>query len=520
MMQYGALSEGDICVRRTIDENPVAKGLAIVVASQESRAFPNAILEGVTIDFQNTCSAFRLLRYAVLPLLNATEKMITDVVQAVPKCFPICGDNDPRYKRIVFYFAGHGDNNVQVHTHDGEINVDRKIIWPLLPENCPNLRHIPKLFFIDACRGEGTDIAIPRGGGNIFSRVSGMANYLVVRSTLPTMKAFEQSNRRGGFWTQAFVEQLISPTNKGRDIGYILIEINRQVNRLFNSQNVLCTQQAITESTLLDHVFFLDEAQELEELASTAYTWSSCQPGLPGLFGSTASELPTSFSLPARVIPSAAAVASGTSEIVNPLVLVSDPVSQSDAIEDVMSQLQEGPDQELEISPFENYPRSTTIPGHYKQKVNRFFQENGINPTYEYLYGSETGPTQYRCTVRYTICGESKEVDSVHYYLSKGDAKEQVAKLVLERENVAPIVSKGISPPSNKIWKSKLKEYCDKNKVVLPSYCTVPTENGFKSTFTLFGQDIKGKECKSKQEAEQNVAHQAWLSLEHNNEYT
>ncbi len=163
----------------------------------------------------------------------------------------------------------------------------------------------------------------------------------------------------------------------------------------------------------------------------------------------------------------------------------------------------------MEISPFEN-----------RQKVNRFFQENSIIPTYEYPYGSETGPTQYRCTVRYTICGESKEVDSVRYYLSKGDAKEQVAKLVLERENVAPIVSKGISPPSNKIWKSKLKEYCDKNKVVLPSYCTVPTENGFKSTFTLFGQDIKGKECKSKQEAEQNVAHQAWLSLEHNNEYT
>ena len=70
---------------------------------------------------------------------------------------------------------------------DGEINVIRKIIWPLLPENCPNLRHIPKLFFIDSCRGEGTDMAIPRGGGDVFSRVSGMANYLVVRSTLPTI---------------------------------------------------------------------------------------------------------------------------------------------------------------------------------------------------------------------------------------------------------------------------------------------------------------------------------------------
>ncbi len=159
----------------------------------------------------------------------------------------------------------------------------------------------------------------------------------------------------------------------------------------------------------------------------------------------------------------------------------------------------------MEISPFANSPRSTTI---HRQKVNRFFQEKGINPQYEYLLCSETGPPQHRCIVRYTIYGESREVDSVRYYLSKADAKEQVAKLVLERENVSQIVSKGIAPP----WKSKLKEYCDKKKVVRPSYCTVQTENGFKSTVTFLGKDIEGIECKSKQEAEQSVAHQAIIA--------
>ncbi len=262
MMQYGALSEGNVCVRRTIDENPVAKGLAIVVANQKSKAFPEC-LNGVMIDIESTCLAFKLLRYAVLPLLNATERLITDVIQAVPKCFPIHDDNDPRYKRIVFCFAGHGDKNFQIHTHDGEINVDLEIMLPLLPKNCPNLRHIPKLFFIDACRGEREDMPIPRGG-DVFSRVSGMANFLVVRSTLPSMMAFEQGNHHGGYWTQAFVEQLMTPSNEGKDIGYILIEVNRQVNRAFNSQNAMYIQQAVTESTLLDHVLFRDEALELE----------------------------------------------------------------------------------------------------------------------------------------------------------------------------------------------------------------------------------------------------------------
>ena len=163
--------------------------------------------------------------------------------------------------------------------------------------------------------------------------------------------------------------------------------------------------------------------------------------------------------------------------------------------------------------------KSPAIPGHYhRQKVNRFFQVNNINP--QYTFDSETVPTtQHRCIVSYTIQGESREVDSVRYYLSKGDAKEQVAKLVLEREKPSQIVSKGIAPPSNKVWKSKLKEYCDKNKTVvamMPSYRTVSSGIGFKSTVTFLGRDIEGEECKSKQEAEQSAARNALQSVQLN----
>ncbi len=169
------------------------------------------------------------------------------------------------------------------------------------------------------------------------------------------------------------------------------------------------------------------------------------------------------------------------------------------------------------MSPPANYPRSPTIPGHYRQRVNRFFQENNSNP--DYTFDSKTVPTQHRCIVRYTIQGESREVDSLRYYSSKGDAKEQVAKLVLERENVSQIVSKGITPPSTKVWKSKLKEYCDKNKTVvtmMPVYCTKSSGNGFKSTVTFLGRDIEGEECKSKQEAEQSAARNALQSVQLN----
>ena len=251
----------------TIQQNPVSRGLAIVVANQHSRVFPKRILHGAKKDLEATGQVFKALHYAVIQLLDVPKSIVLDVISAVVQFFPAC--DDLRYKRIVFCFAGHGDENMCIHTGDGEISVHNDIMWPLLPVKCPRLRHIPKLFFIDACRGENVDRPVPRGGGVsdhdfVYSRVSGMANYLLVQSTLPTKEAYEN---HGGYWTQAFLAELQKPSNLGRDIGYILIEVNRHVNAMFNIPIVLnmanydCIQQAITENTLLDHVFFLDEAQ-------------------------------------------------------------------------------------------------------------------------------------------------------------------------------------------------------------------------------------------------------------------
>ncbi len=246
-----------------------AKGVAIVVANPYSWKFnkPGDILYGVVSDFKTTCSVFEeKLLYSVIPLPNASKKTIVDVIKAVAKHFPVYEDSNPRYKRIVFCFAGHGDNDL-IHTEDGEINVREDIVDPLLPLECQRLVHIPKLFFIDACRGKIEDKPVSRGGGSfdklVYSRVSTQSNYLLARSAIPTTKAYEIRQGDipvGGFWTQSFVAELQKQTNIGKDIGYILIEVNRHVNALFNIAKHDCMQQAVCESTLLEHVFFLDEA--------------------------------------------------------------------------------------------------------------------------------------------------------------------------------------------------------------------------------------------------------------------
>lgn len=157
--------------------------------------------------------------------------------------------------------------------------------------------------------------------------------------------------------------------------------------------------------------------------------------------------------------------------------------------------------------------------GNYKQLLNHFFQENGIiDPKYDYYPVRSDCASGFRCIIRYQLHGVAKEVDSERYYISKTDAKEEAAKLLLMKENVSPIISKGskgATPPS-KVWKSKLKEYCDKQRVVseyLPSYRTVSSVNGFKSTVTVIGRVFEGDECKSKQEAEQSAAQCAMKSV-------
>lgn len=170
----------------------------------------------------------------------------------------------------------------------------------------------------------------------------------------------------------------------------------------------------------------------------------------------------------------------------------------------------------IDVPPHCDNPVTSKDKQNYRQRANQFFQENRIKPQYEFTSDRTTIQPRYRCVVRYTISGESRKIDSRHFYSSKSDAKEQVAKLVLLKE-VTQVTSKGTSSPPSKVWKSKLKEYCDKNKAVvelMPSYSTVSSGSGFISTVTFLKSEYQGEECKSKQDTEQSAAYHAFSSVQ------
>ena len=52
------------------------------------------------------------------------------------------------------------EENGLLYGYDSNYRLDRHIIQPLLPQNCPSLAGKPKLIFVQACQGSETDDGI------------------------------------------------------------------------------------------------------------------------------------------------------------------------------------------------------------------------------------------------------------------------------------------------------------------------------------------------------------------------
>ena len=96
-------------------------------------------------------------------------------------------------KVILFTFSGHGCNDdgreMLVANDEEKIDFDKYILLPLTSHK--NVAEIPKLFFIDACRG--TEDLIAKGSVdrvNVKGRQHTEGNYRIEYSTIPFHKAY------------------------------------------------------------------------------------------------------------------------------------------------------------------------------------------------------------------------------------------------------------------------------------------------------------------------------------------
>lgn len=62
-----------------------------------------------------------------------------------------------KYTAFVFFIMSHGDEKDAIQGADGRAVRIADLMREFTPENCSTLKNRPKLFFIQACRGQGTD---------------------------------------------------------------------------------------------------------------------------------------------------------------------------------------------------------------------------------------------------------------------------------------------------------------------------------------------------------------------------
>ena len=75
--------EGEL--RESILRRPVANGLAIIIANENSSDPSHRPLDGARRDLENMKETFEVLRFATLPILNASKEQVLAAVQAAAK---------------------------------------------------------------------------------------------------------------------------------------------------------------------------------------------------------------------------------------------------------------------------------------------------------------------------------------------------------------------------------------------------------------------------------------------------
>lgn len=249
----------------TIETQPTnARGLAIVVTNDyDSSQSPLSPISGTVKDGKNMSQAFQRLGFTVHWEKNIGIERFQKLMCETKEFKDY--NKFKKYKCFAFVFSGHGKSGDHIYMQDGKlVCIGEQIIEPLLPKNCNSMGNLPKLFFIDACRGDQLTkgVLVPKGGDGEscgiekieMKRVPAGGNFLVAYSTLPDHRAWEHLGE-GGAWLRKLAEKIQTSKNSIEDV---LTEVNRELVERDGSEPM---QQPDRRSTL-NEVLFLYPSED------------------------------------------------------------------------------------------------------------------------------------------------------------------------------------------------------------------------------------------------------------------
>ena len=246
--------------------NPLVNGFALILTNDYSEmkgALPS--LSGTRVDGQKMCDTMQWLNFETQWEHNASATVTRKLVRETARCQYL-----PNYKRLVFIFSGHGTSKHYLYTQDGKHINFHDIMKQFYPDQSPHIGSIPKLFFIDACRGSlpTQPVLVTKGGHDVTLRVPEKSNFLVAYSTMPDHKAHEIQGQ-GGIWMNTLAEKLSTTEASILDV---LTAVNAQLCQEYHTDHMGCFQQPELVSRLNEEVHLLREAKGVD---STFYVYNA-----------------------------------------------------------------------------------------------------------------------------------------------------------------------------------------------------------------------------------------------------
>ena len=180
-------------------------------------------LDRTDTDAERMKTTFTNLGYNVVQLQNkkATKSAIENTLQQLSEYLDqYKGQMD---KALVFAFSGHGDSKNIIISHDrGRLSVKKDILPYFVSHR--NIYDIPKIFFIDACRGS---YELTKMAYTIVDKVKGEShkegNYLIAYATIDGHVSHD------GRWMQNLALKIENEVNV--PLSKILDDLSRDVRR-------------------------------------------------------------------------------------------------------------------------------------------------------------------------------------------------------------------------------------------------------------------------------------------------
>ena len=184
-------------------------GLVVIVTNDYTNT-QLASLPSTHKDGEEMEIAFKRLDFVTHWVKNASSQQLRDLVSQITE---LSQENCKDFIGIAFIFSGHGGEADTLGMQDDESSVSlyEDIITPLISYH--DLAEIPKLFFIDACRGAGAGDIRTLSKSFRLSKVrskklhSLVGNYFLAYSTIPKNQAYLVHDY-GSIWMQKIAQQL------------------------------------------------------------------------------------------------------------------------------------------------------------------------------------------------------------------------------------------------------------------------------------------------------------------------